>query len=139
MKMKNNKGRFNKNRKSSTSLPKMVIVNSYNDSDESDQAVIEYIGKNIVDESKLREFDCIFASPDFDTANELSIYLKEGHSYKIINLFPYEGEWNLHAIKQIVVQELRTTLMIAKVESVGHGSKLVDWNFEIDQSPDQSE
>jgi hypothetical protein len=137
--MKNNKGRFNKNKKSSTSLPEIVIVNSYNDPDESEQAVMEYIEKNIVDESKLREFDCIFASPDFDTANELSIYLKERHNYKIINLFPYEREWDLHAIKQIVVKELRTTLMIAKVESVGHNSQLVDWNFEIDQSPDKSE
>ncbi|MDR3666971.1 MAG: hypothetical protein P4L35_09025 [Ignavibacteriaceae bacterium] len=137
--MKKNKGRFNKNRKSSTPQPKMIIVDSYNDPDKSEQAVFDCIEKNIVDASKIREFDCLFTCPDFDTAKELSIYLNESHDYEIVKLFLFKRKWILNAIKRIVVQELRTTLMTAKVTAVGHNCKLDDWNFEVDKVPDQSE
>jgi hypothetical protein len=121
--------------------PKMVVIDSLADSDINvrDNETFKVIEECIIDFLKPREFDCLFMSVTNSSAKELSQNLRDNLGYTIEEPYHDEDGWITHAVKRILYSDLKDTLKTGREEAAKLSSKLIDWNIDVDKSPDQSE
>jgi len=124
----------NKNEQSPTVVVTMTMdIKDDDDIELCDMQTYEIIEKNIFDQTKLREFDCLFISPDRRSAKKLGNSLHKQHSFKTEKPYQEGDEWITHAIKLIIFSDLKVTLKIVKEKAAAHSSELMDWMTEVDK------
>jgi hypothetical protein len=111
--------------------PIMMALHATESIEEADRLTFMEIGKRINDQSKLRNFDCLFISKNQRAAKELGNELRAKQGYEVGSPYRGKGGWTIHAIKQILQADLITNLDTARITSANHSSSLVDWMFEV--------
>jgi len=115
------------------SLLMMGLIPAINTTAEPDKKVMQSVKESIVDLKQLRQFECLFTTPDWDAAKKLQEALSPTHNFQIkMSYIDDDGLVAIAVTKDITHAELETHLALVRNEALKNSGKIFYLNYEVD-------